>query len=96
MCTGYGNSSPAIENQLDGRRSTRLTIPPSSDARPLVYDSNHQALSTARFRCAGLLATADTCTLHEWFHRQHRAGWRSVYYYYYYYYYYFSPPAQSL
>ena len=37
-----------------------LTIPPSCDARPLVYHSNHHALSTARFRRAGLLATTDT------------------------------------
>jgi len=34
---------------------------PSSDARPLVYHSNHQALSTVQFRRAGQLATADTC-----------------------------------
>jgi len=40
-----------------------LTIPPSSDARPLVYHSNHQGLSTSHFRCAGHLATADTCVL---------------------------------
>ena len=37
-----------------------MTIPPSSDARPLVYHSNHQALFTAQFRRAGQLATADT------------------------------------
>jgi len=36
-------------------------LSPSSDSRPLVYDSNYQALSTARFRRAGLLATAGTC-----------------------------------
>jgi len=36
---------------------------PSSDARPLVYHSNHQALSTAQFNRAGQLATADTCTV---------------------------------
>jgi len=41
--------------------STELIVPPSSDARPLVYYSNHQALSTAQFRRAGQLATADTC-----------------------------------
>jgi len=46
---------------LDRRRSTKLTIPPSFDACPLVYHSNHQAVSTAQFRCAGQLATADTC-----------------------------------
>ena len=47
------------------RRSTKLTIPSSSDARPLVYRSNHRALSTAQFRRAGRLATADTCTVSE-------------------------------
>ena len=33
-------------NKLNRRRSTKLTIglPPGSDARPLVYHSNHQAL----------------------------------------------------
>ena len=36
-------------------------MPPSSDARPLVYGSNHRALSTAQFRRAGQLATGDTC-----------------------------------
>jgi len=40
-----------------------LTIPPSSDSRPLVYHSDHQAVSTARFHCAGLsLAIADGCS----------------------------------
>jgi len=34
-------------DKLDRRRSTKLTMPPSSDARPLVYHNNHQALSTA-------------------------------------------------
>jgi len=53
----------AERDKLDRRRSATLTIPPSSDARPLVYHSNHQALSTAQFRRAGLLATADTCSL---------------------------------
>jgi len=38
----------------------------SSDARPLVYHSNHQALSTARFCRAGQLATADTCRLYRY------------------------------
>ena len=45
----------------DGRRSAKLIIHPSSDCRPLVYHTNHQALYTARFRRAGLLATTDTC-----------------------------------
>jgi len=48
--------------KLDRRRSTKLTIPPSSDARPLGYHSNHQALSAAQFPRAGQLATADTYT----------------------------------
>ena len=38
-------------------RSSQLTVP-TCDNRPLVYDGDRQALSTARFR---LLATADTC-----------------------------------
>ena len=48
-------------DKLDRRRSTKLTLPPSSDARPLVYHSNHQAVSTAQFHRAGQLATVDTC-----------------------------------
>ena len=51
----------AERDKLGRRRSTKLTIPPSSDARPLVYHSNHQALFTAQFRRAGQLATTDTC-----------------------------------
>ena len=43
-------------------RSTKLTIPANSDARPtaVVYRSNYinrHALSTTRFRLTGLLAT---------------------------------------
>ena len=38
---------------------------PICDDRPLVYHSDRQALSTARFRRAGPLATADTC-LDQW------------------------------
>ena len=49
MC--YQLSSAKVNTQsvekLDRRRSAKLTIPPSSDARPLVYHSNQQALSTA-------------------------------------------------
>ena len=33
-------------DKLDRRRSTKLTVPPSSDARPLSYHSDRQALST--------------------------------------------------
>jgi len=36
-------------DKSDRRRSTKVTIP---DARPLVYHSDRQALSTARFRRA--------------------------------------------
>ena len=46
-------------DKLDHRRSAKLTVPPSSDARPLIYRSDRQALSTTRFLPAGLLATAD-------------------------------------
>jgi len=48
-------------DKLDRLRLAKLTTLSSSDARPLVYHSNHQALSTAQFRRAGQLATADTC-----------------------------------
>ena len=48
-------------DKLGRRRSKKLTVPPSSDARPLVYYSNHQALSTAQFRRACQLVTADSC-----------------------------------
>jgi len=48
-------------DKLDRRRPTKLTMPPSSDARPLQFiTGDRKALSTARFRCAGQLATADT------------------------------------
>ena len=46
---------------MDHRRSTMLTIPPSTDSRPKVDHNNHQALSTAQFSRMGLLMTADTC-----------------------------------
>ena len=42
------------------RRSTKSIIPPSSDARPLVYCRDRQALSTARFCRTGQLAATDT------------------------------------
>jgi len=44
-------------DKLDRHRSAELTLPLSSDRRPLVY---RQALSRARFRRAGQLATVDT------------------------------------
>ena len=46
-------------DKLNRRQSAKLTVPPSSNAPPLVYHSNHQALSTAQFCCAGQLATSD-------------------------------------
>jgi len=49
-------------DKLDRRRSTKLTVPLSVDARLPVYHNNHQALSTAQFRRASQLATADTCS----------------------------------
>ena len=51
-------------DKLDCRRSTKLTIPPSSDSRPVFYHSDRQALYAARFRRAGLLDTVDTCILY--------------------------------
>jgi len=59
--TCYRQGGRSERDKLDRRRSAKLTIPPSSDSRPLVYHSNHQALSIARFRRTDLLATADTC-----------------------------------
>ena len=53
-------------DKLDCRRTTKLTIPPSSDARPLVYHSDRQAPATALFRRAGPLATADTRCCRPW------------------------------
>jgi len=51
-------------DKLDRCRSTKLTIPPSSASRPLVYlyHVDRKALSAARLRGAGLLATADACS----------------------------------
>ena len=46
-------------DKRDLRRSAKLTIPPSSDARSIAGD--RQALSTARDCRTGQLATADTC-----------------------------------
>ena len=53
------------------RRSTKLPIPLSSDNKPLVYHSSHQALSTARFCSADLLAKADTCVYLLQKHQSH-------------------------
>ena len=48
-------------DKLYRSRSTKLTIPPSFETTAVVYYSDHHALSTARFRHAGQLATTDTC-----------------------------------
>jgi len=58
--TKFEKGGRSERDKLNRRRSSRLTIPPSFDSRPLIYHSNRRALSTARFRRAGLLATADT------------------------------------
>ena len=55
-------------DKLDCRRSTTLTVSPSSDSRLLlVYHSDRQALSTAWFRCVSQLATAVTCLMLIWY-----------------------------
>jgi len=63
--TCYRLSSTKMERDKLGRRlSTELIIPPSSDSRPLQFitvTGDRQALSAARFRRTGQLATADTC-----------------------------------
>jgi len=64
LSTLLEKSGRSERDKLGRHRSTKLTVPfnSSSDARPLDYHSNYQALSTAQFRRAGQLATADTCT----------------------------------
>jgi len=42
-------------------RSTVIVNASTVECRPLVCHSDRRALSTARFRRAGLLTTADTC-----------------------------------
>jgi len=45
--TGWlGKRGRTERDKLDRRRSTKLTVPPSSDARPLVYHGDRQARST--------------------------------------------------
>ena len=61
LSTLHEKDGRSERDKLDSRRSTKFTVPPSSDARPLVYHSNHQALSTAQFRRACQLVTADSC-----------------------------------
>jgi len=75
LATAYRSSKRVIDlarhgghperDKLDRRRSTKLTVPPSSDARPLVYHTIREALSTALFRRAGQLAIADSCLEHR-------------------------------
>jgi len=59
ICSGHSSSTNQQQIEIV-EFGPKLTMPPSSDSRPPVYHSNHQALSTARFRCAVLPATADT------------------------------------
>jgi len=63
ICHQLSSTKVDAQTKLDGRRSTKLTIPPSYDARPLVCRSERRTVSTARFRRTGLLATADTCDI---------------------------------
>jgi len=58
--TCYWEGGCSGHDKLDSYRSTKLTVPPSSDNRLLVYHSIHKALSSARFHHISLLATADT------------------------------------
>ena len=44
---GRQDGHSSTRDILDRRQSAKLTVPPSSDSRPLVYHSNHQALSAA-------------------------------------------------
>ena len=64
FASAYRSSKHVIErDKLDRRRSTELTIPPSSDARPLQFSTrDRRALSPARCSRAGQWATADTCS----------------------------------
>ena len=62
MCYQLSSTKVYAQSVIDWTvvdRSTKLTIPANSDARPtaVVYHSNRHALSTTRFRLTGLLAT---------------------------------------
>jgi len=55
--------------KVDAQSVTNWTVDNTSELRrstAVVYHSDRQALSTARFRRAGQLATADTCTIVLW------------------------------
>ena len=62
LSTWLDTGGRSERDKLDRSRSAELTTP-TCDDRPLVYHSNHHALSTARCRRAGLFATADTCLI---------------------------------
>jgi len=53
-------SGRSEHDKVDCRQSAKLTIP-ACDDRLLVYQSDHRDMSTALFRPAGPLLTADTC-----------------------------------
>ena len=55
-----GESGRSARDKLDRRRSTKLIIHSSSDARPQFITGDRQPPSTARF-CRLATATADTC-----------------------------------
>ena len=62
LSTSLDQGGRSQRDKLDSHWSTKLIIPSSSDARPLSFiTGDRQPLSTARFCCAGQLATADTC-----------------------------------
>jgi len=46
--------------KMDAQLVINWAVVAACDNRPLVYHSNRQALSTARFRRTGQMATADT------------------------------------
>jgi len=59
LSTQLETGGQSKRDKLDRRRSAVGAV---AVARPLVYHSNHQALSTAQFCRTGQLATADTCS----------------------------------
>ena len=64
LSTSLDKGGRSERDKLDRRRYTKMTIPLSSDARPLQFiTGDRHALSTARYSRAGQLATATTCLL---------------------------------
>ena len=59
----YRSPKRVIDLAPQGERAERDELATISDSRPLTYHTNYHALSTARFRRAGLLVTADTCCI---------------------------------